>query len=229
MFFFRFFIFLFISGFIFLSCTHQQGLWGTNKSFQDLKAKSQQYQINYQNRKSSSLILAIHGGLIEQGTSQLLYAIAKSDYSFYEFKGLVAPDYNSKILQSGYLHLTSHKYDDPKLIELASQTNFCLSLHGFPAKKTQVDFCLGGQNGKLRKKLAKALQREFPQLKTCELCCPPYLGLHQNNVVNLCQSKGVQIELSPNIRKILISPPKKPIAKRLIKTLRLFLANTTNQ
>ncbi len=219
MFFFRFFIFLFISSFIFLSCTHQKGLWGTNKSFQDLKAKSQQYQINYQNRKSSSLILAIHGGLIEQGTSQLLYAIAKSDYSFYEFKGLVAPDYNAKILQSGYLHLTSHKYDDPKLIELASQTNVCLSLHGFPAKKTQVDFCLGGQNDKLRKKLAKALQSEFPQLKTCELCCPPYLGLHQNNVVNLCQNKGVQIELSPKVRNKIINTQTGSQFKRKLANL----------
>ncbi len=207
-----------------LSCSTSKGLWGRNKSFKDIQKnykQGEEYEINKSFKKGAPLIIAIHGGRIEEGTSELLHAVAQDNFSYYEFKAKAAPDYNPQILQSGYLHLTSHRFDDPDLIQLANKSNYCLSLHGYPATKAKADFCVGGGNKKLRVKLVSSLTKSFPDLKTCELCCPPYRGLHKNNVVNLCKQKGIQIEMSPRLRrKLKDNSGKNQLRERLVTVLR---------
>lgn len=193
------------------SCSSYTGQWGRHQSFADFQQKNvegRDYKIRSRHKPGRPMVMAIHGGKIEVGTSELLYSVVEGDYSYYELEAKVAPDYDKSILQSGYLHLTSHKFDDPALLKIARQTKKCLSLHGYPAKKTGVDFCVGGGNEELRKNLVEALEREFPLLSSCELCCPPYLGLHDNNVVNQCLNKGAQIEMSPKVRALIINRPK---------------------
>lgn len=198
-----------------------KGLWGSNQSILDIEQRAKRdkdYEIISWFRPKTPLVLAIHGGKIEVGSGELAEAVANKKWSLYHFKAIAAPDFDSKILQSGFLHLTSHKFNEPLLIEMAKKSKYCLSLHGFPAEKTKVDFCVGGGNEELRKKLVSKFNKEFPQLKTCELCCPPYLGLHQSNVVNLCVNKGVQIEMSPKVRKKIVE--SKSFKQKLSRTIK---------
>jgi phage replication-related protein YjqB (UPF0714/DUF867 family) len=215
--------------FLLVGCATYQGQWGRNKSFHHLQknnVEGRDYIIKTRLVPGKPMVMAIHGGRIEVGTSELLQAIVKSDFSYYELEAKSAPDFDESILQSGYMHLTSHRFDDPKLIEMASQSNKCLSLHGYPAKKTEIDFCVGGANEALRKQVVDLLKQNFPNYSTCELCCPPYLGLHKNNVVNKCQDQGAQIEFSPKVRRLIYSQESlgsQPLKEKIAAILRQAL------
>lgn len=181
-----------------------KGQWGRLKSIVDLERNSKRdkdYEIVSWYRPGKPMIIAVHGGNIESGSGELAEMVAGRDWSLYHFKGITAPDYDGEILQSGYMHLTSHKFSEPLALEMTKKAPVCLSLHGFPAKKHKVDFCVGGKNEKLRKEIVKELSKKFPRYKSCELCCPPYLGMHDENIVNRCKKFGVQIEMSPKVRR----------------------------
>ena len=155
-----------------------------------LKKEGQDFEIKLRTGTSDSLVMAIHGGTIEPGTSELADATAGEKHSYYSFSGLV-DDYLS-------LHLTSTEFDEPRLLVLTQQAKNCLGLHGL--KNDQIDFCIGGANVEKRKRYLKLLSQKFPKWRTCELCCPPNLGTSSNNIVNKCQFSGVQIEMGSSLR-----------------------------
>ena len=164
-----------------------------SSSFKELslqKKEGQDFEIKLRTGTSDSLVMAIHGGTIEPGTSELADATAGEKHSYYSFSGLV-DDYLS-------LHLTSTEFDEPRLLVLTQQAKNCLGLHGL--KDDQVDFCIGGANSEKRKTYYKMLSQKFPKWRTCELCCPPNLGTSLNNIVNKCQFSGVQIEMGSSLR-----------------------------
>lgn len=82
-----------------------------------------------------TIILAIHGGGIEMGTSELALATAgytcgfnsapntPETYDFYLFEGLL----NSG---NGRLHVTASHFDDPVALELVGNAVKCISYHG---------------------------------------------------------------------------------------------------
>ena len=164
-----------------------------SSSFKDLsllKKEGQDFEVNLRTGTTQSLVMAIHGGTIEPGTSELADATAGEKHSYYSFTGLV-DDYLS-------LHLTSTEFDEPRLLVLAQQAQNCLGLHGL--KDDQIDFCIGGANAEKRKRYFKLLSQKFPKWRTCELCCPPNLGTSSQNIVNKCQFSGVQIEMGSTLR-----------------------------
>lgn len=138
------------------------------------------------------LIMAIHGCQIEPGTSELAQSIAGKDLNFYNFCGK----------KTEGLHITSTNFDEPGLIEMTMNSQSCLSIHGY--RGDEADFCLGGRDDELRKVILEKLRSEFPQFTTCDLCCPPLLGLAHKNPVNRCQNQGVQIEMSPRVRRTIL-------------------------
>ena len=155
-----------------------------------LKKEGQDFEIKLRTGTSDSLVMAIHGGTIEPGTTELADATAGEKHSYYSFSGLV-DDYAG-------LHLTSTEFDEPKLLVLTQQAQNCLVLHGL--KDNQIDFCVGGANAQKRKSYLKLLNQKFPKWRTCELCCPPNLGTSSKNIVNKCQFSGVQIEMGSSVR-----------------------------
>lgn len=209
----------FVWGCTSISKQKQKGEWGRLKSFNDLLKKNKpcDYKIEMGEVSGSPLVMAIHGGKIERGTGELARAIGEyKKSSFYIFTGKKAPDYFYKTAQSGHLHITSHRFNDPKLMELAGRSPFCLSLHGYPS--SQVDICIGGNGSlKIKKRLLMELEKNYPEFTSCISCCPPYLGKHPKNVVNLCKQQGIQLELSPRLRKKIISSSlfKKDLAQFL--------------
>lgn len=215
--FYRYFLFIPLGLLLIAGCKTREsyGKWGRVESFNQLisSAKESDYSKTIIDNKADILVMAIHAGSIESGTGELAQAISKyAPVNLYLFSGLFAPDYNQEVLQSGYMHLTSHKFDDPQIIKLAQQSKLCLSLHGYPSN--DHDICIGGGADS---KLKQLFKDRLTSYKTCIDCCPPYLGKNPKNVVNRCQQKGIQLELSPVIRNKILND--KAFRKELAKSL----------
>lgn len=154
------------------------------------------YQIVVNDVSSPITIMAIHGGRIERGTSELLNTMS-SEFNKYAFEGM-------KEAGNFDLHITSANFDEPKAMDLVSRSKDCLSLHGYIGKKgAKAAFCLGGQNEVLAQKIAnnlKILGDDFDILFPCDA----YPGKHENNIVNRCENAGVQIEMNSALRDALI-------------------------
>src|SRR5690606_18299970 len=103
--------------------------------------------------KDRQLVMAIHGGNIEAGTTELAEAIAGKRMGYYSFVGL-HPD-------SRHLHLTSTHFDEPRLESLLAEATRCLSVHGSYGR--EADFCVGGGNASARALFTQVLKTKFPE------------------------------------------------------------------
>jgi len=136
------------------------------------------------------VILAIHAGGIEMGTSELAEAIAGNDFSLYLFEGF-AP--NGLVL-----HITSTNFDEPRCLELVKKHDSSLSLHGFSRTQSDPQIYLGGTDLPLVHQLLEALNQNG--FRT-EINSGKYAALDPANICNRTISgKGVQMELSGELR-----------------------------
>lgn len=143
-------------------------------------------------RQSDVVVIAPHGGGIEQGTSELAVAIAGQSLSLYVFEGL-------KGAGNADLHVTSSNFDEPLGVDLVNQTRTVLAIHGERNDKVEVIY-LGGLDqvlgAVLGEKLASAgfvVQRHKK---------PSMQGIAKANICNRGSSgKGVQLELSKGLRR----------------------------
>lgn len=175
-------------------------------NFADLAAQNRagvDYQIELAERPGAGVVMAFHGGLIEPGTTELARSVARDDLSFYTFMGLKNGEANGVFFTASDLHLTSAHFDEPSLLALARAKDFGLALHGYGGE--DADFCVGGANAEKRRELVASLRVAFPALRACELCCDPYNGVSKKNPVNLCARQGVQVEMSPTVRRQVLS------------------------
>lgn len=203
---------------------------GDQDHYQDFSSMTQSnvegedYLVRIKNNNSNILVTAFHGGYIESGTSELAIAISENTFDLYSFEALKPGDMHKDSFTSSTLHITSTRFDDPKLLSMLPEKDFCLGLHGFGGQ--EADFCVGGGNELERKNLVKLLSEHFPQLKSCELCCPPFNGVSKKNPINLCKNQGVQVEMSPDVRKEILSNPV--FLKNISTSFKAFLSPLQN-
>jgi phage replication-related protein YjqB (UPF0714/DUF867 family) len=106
--------------------------------------------------ETEKIILAIHGGGIEPGTSEIALAaagyhpatLAPSDdgqglHDFWIFEGLLP-------LGNRCLHVTASNYDDPIALELVQNAQRCVSLHGCSDDQAKGKIQIGGLDHELR-------------------------------------------------------------------------------
>jgi phage replication-related protein YjqB (UPF0714/DUF867 family) len=140
-------------------------------------------------KKSLAAIIAPHAGGIEPKTGLIVRSIARTDYSFYCFRGLKSkcnPD----------LHIASHRFDEPRCLKLIANHKRVVSIHGCDVEGERV--FLGGLDNSLIEILLSELSRVGI---TVEPSDPKYSGTHPNNICNRGQTKrGVQLELSIQFR-----------------------------
>lgn len=139
------------------------------------------------------LIVAPHGGNIEQGTSELTKLLAQQgDYDYFSFEA-TRPSNNTQ------LHVTSTHYDDPTLHQMIKGRAATISIHG--AKGDDQIVFLGGAKSDLR----DAIQSQLESRGFVVQVPPEYLGgLNENNFINKNEnSTGVQLELTTALRKAL--------------------------
>jgi len=143
-------------------------------------------------RASPLVIVALHGGGIEPGTSEIAHAIAGDDHSLYCFESLK---------QSGneIMHITSHDFDDPLCLDLVSRTQVVVSIHGCSGEGKRASIFLGGRHTQLKERLSDELEKAgFPVAPGMG----PYPGQHRDNICNLGRSgAGIQLEVSLGIRR----------------------------
>ena len=149
------------------------------------------------NRHSNVLIFAPHGGNIEKGTTELTKAIVnKGNYDYYVFNG-------TRNKNNSQLHVTSTNYNDPDLINRNYNKDISISVHGAGQSQGKNTVLIGGRDEKLIQLISKELstfkfnvQRSLGHLA----------GIDTNNVVNYNKKgQGVQLELTPDLRKSFFS------------------------
>ena len=135
--------------------------------FASLKAANVEgldYSREVYDRGSQVSVFAVHGGDIERATSRLARGIAGRDFNLYLFNGWLGKE-------SGRLHVTSSRFDDPDALRLAAASALGLSLHAQADSGSWI--CVGGAN-----KSAAAP------------------GTSPKNIVNRASAGGVQLEIT---------------------------------
>jgi len=164
------------------------------QSFSELAGKElegRDYCIRVQDRASDTVVIAIHGGGIEPGTSEIAEAIAGEELSFYTFEGIRTEGNRD-------LHITSHRFDEPQCIALVSASLRVISIHGEDTQSPVV--FLGGKDIDNLLALRELLTaRGFISQKHKD---PNLQGLDHKNICNRARNGcGLQLELSNGLRR----------------------------
>lgn len=140
-------------------------------------------------------IMALHGG-IEAGTFEIGRAVAAAaGASFYAI--LMPADV--------WWHVPSTKFDprhSPGLTRFLTHVDAVASLHGFGRPGFERTLLLGGQNRPLAGRFGDALRSVRRLAVVDDLTSIPknLRGVHAANPVNLPSRRGVQIEMSSDVR-----------------------------
>jgi len=155
------------------------------------------YKIEYRDRGSQILILAIHGGKIERGTAEIAYRIAGQEYSFYSFLGI-------KTRGNKDLHIASLKFDEPRCRAAVAAVEIAVSIHGHNDDQNEF-VMIGGLHGEIVPALKTELEDAGYAIN------PPGSGpggISLENICNRCRGKkGVQFEISRKLREHFESQP----------------------
>jgi phage replication-related protein YjqB (UPF0714/DUF867 family) len=175
-------------------------------------------------RYSPFAVVALHGGGIEPGTTELAQAIAGNDYSLYCFESL-------KTSGNELMHIPSHDFDDPLCLDLISTAQVVISIHGCSGEGKGASVFVGGRHEQLRARLSDSLH------KAGFLVAPGagrYLGQHRDNVCNLGQAgTGIQLEISLGVRRKMFAGMRRqdrkitqPAFDQFVQAIRLVLHTT---
>jgi phage replication-related protein YjqB (UPF0714/DUF867 family) len=151
------------------------------------------YAVHVKNRgRSTVAVIAPHGGGIEGRTSEIARLIAGDEHHLYLFEGLRTTGDNFDCL-----HLASHRFDEPRALDLISGCDTVVAVHGYAAPGPDV--LLGGLNGRLKGEVARALAESG---FSCVTDGHRFPGTDPLNICNRGRSgEGVQLELSEQFRK----------------------------
>jgi phage replication-related protein YjqB (UPF0714/DUF867 family) len=167
------------------------------------------------NAETQKLVMAIHGGGIEAGTSEIALATAGFDpatlmpsvdglgiHDFWLFEGLL-PQGN------GRLHVTASNYDDPIATELVRNANRCISLHGCTDNQANGRIQLGGLDFELRDIVLEELNAAH--LEAEKATNPMLDGSRPDNVANKTRTGGcAQLEMGTSFRRSLFGTNTRP-------------------
>jgi phage replication-related protein YjqB (UPF0714/DUF867 family) len=162
------------------------------------------------NPEGQTVVLAIHGGGIERGTSEIALAVAgyhpatfvpAADclglHDLWMFEGLLSS--NSK------LHVTSTNFDDPIALKLVQISKRCLSLHGLDNAPGGSDIQIGGLDAELSNIVLEELTAAGISAAVAN-----QEGTNGSNPKNICNKTtigaGVQLEMVETYRESLFAP-----------------------
>ncbi len=154
------------------------------------------YEIEVKETDSNVTVMAIHGGKIEKGTTELAYAIAShNNYNYYSFLGL-------KRTNNFSLHVSSDEFAEAYAMEMISKSKETLSIHGCDGEEEFT--YIGGRDTKLKKRIKESLTKFGFTVKKEN---PKDLaGISPDNIVNRnIDGRGVQLEISEGLRSRFLS------------------------
>jgi phage replication-related protein YjqB (UPF0714/DUF867 family) len=144
--------------------------------------------IEWRRGRSGLVVMAIHGGGIEPGTTEIAAAAAGRKHGFYSFTG-------TKPVGNRTLHISSRLFDEPIGIHAATSAETVATVHGCKGRETTV--YLGGRDEFLKKTVKAALQEAgFTVAESGR-----FPGISVQNICNRGRSgRGLQLELSRGLR-----------------------------
>ncbi|MCF8053543.1 MAG: poly-gamma-glutamate hydrolase family protein [Desulfobacterales bacterium] len=146
------------------------------------------YRIDYRRGASGIAIMAIHGGGIEPGTTEIADAVADRDHSFYSFTG-TKPNGNWR------LHISSRCFDEPIGRRMAETARIVVTIHGCQGSEAGV--YLGGRHHGLKRAVSAALEAAGFSVAADSR----FPGKTRQNICNRGRSgRGVQMELTRELR-----------------------------
>ena len=163
------------------------------ESFAELAAREtngRDYRIRALERVGSPVIVvAPHGGGIEIGTSELAELVAGPDHSLFLFEGLKPYGGNRD------LHITSHRFDHPHCLAMASARDVTLAIHGCRGNSR---IFVGGLDTALTALLARHLTGAGLE---ASVDGHRYPGRHPLNICNRsARGRGAQLEITRDLR-----------------------------
>ena len=163
-------------------------------NFSHLKAheiEGVDYRISSLDTCSDVSIIAIHGGSIEKGTTELAQGLAtKGYYDYYSFQGIKKSNNLS-------LHITSTNYDEPIALNLVGKSSKTISIHGCVGESKET--YIGGLDTELAQKIKENLQAAGFIVTN-----PPASlgGIEESNIANRnLNGRGLQVEVSKVLRE----------------------------
>jgi phage replication-related protein YjqB (UPF0714/DUF867 family) len=161
-------------------------------SFADLalhEAQGKDFGVRRVERPSAVVIIAPHGGMIEEGTSEIAMLIAGAEHSLFCFEGLKPYGQNRK------LHITSHRFDHPECVGMTARRDIVVSVHGCMGAS---QIFLGGLDTLLTARLAEELAAAgFDAVRDGHR----YPGRHPLNICNRgARGMGAQLEITHDLR-----------------------------
>ena len=174
--------------------------------------------------ETQKIVMAIHGGGIERGTSEIALAVAGYHpdtlvasvdddlglHDFWLFEGLLPSD-------NGKLHVTASHYDEPIATELVQNARRCISLHGCSDIQANGKIQIGGRDLELRDIVLEELTiAGIP----AEITTNPMLdGDLLDNIANKTKILGcVQLEMGTSYRSSLFGTNTQPQRKKTTNT-----------
>ena len=146
------------------------------------------YRLPVRDENSVTACLAIHGGAIEPGTSEVASDVAAASYqSYYSLEGIKASN-NSD------LFIASTNYDEPQLLALMGGIRFAFSFHGVNGTAGVAESFVSGLDSYNRDAVISSLTLAG---FTASNATSEGDGNSFGNIVNkTTRSAGVQIEMS---------------------------------
>lgn len=184
------------------------------------------YQYGSRNPSSTILFAAIHGGNIEEGTTEIASNCAGGNSSspqhdFYSFDGKKPA--NNTLYDNDSLHVTATHFNEKSGITRINNATKAIVLHGARnptsseksaegfGTNTKIIF-VGGKDEALKSAVKAKLEEYFPQalviIPTSQSSSylKGYLGTSSSNFCNRTVSgKGVQLEMTWDFRKTLFT------------------------
>jgi phage replication-related protein YjqB (UPF0714/DUF867 family) len=192
------------------------------------------------NAETQKIVMAIHGGGIEKGTSEI--ALATSGYhpatlipavdgyalhDFWLFEGLL-PSGNGK------LHVTASHYNDAIATELVQNARRCISLHGCTDKQADGKIQIGGRDHELRQIVLDELTTA--RIPAAIATNPLLDGSSPDNIANRTKIRGcAQLEMGTSYRASLFEVDTRAQRKhttnkkfwRLVRALRKAMSRVS--
>jgi len=174
--------------------------------------------------ETQKIVMAIHGGGIEPGTSEIALAVAGYHpdtlvasvndnlglHDFWLFEGLL-PSGNGK------LHVTASHYDEPIATELVQNARRCISLHGCSDTEANGKIQIGGRDHQLRDIVLEELKiAGIPaEITTNQML----RGESLDNIANKTKILGcAQLEMGTSYRSSLFGTNTQPQRKKTTNT-----------
>ncbi|MFJ7269434.1 poly-gamma-glutamate hydrolase family protein [Streptomyces sp. NPDC099050] len=133
--------------------------------------------------------IAIHGGGIEAGTSEMAYEVSGggTTMAYSDFKGL-------KTSGNTALHITSTLFDEPLAVALVAASSRTISFHGYAGVDGYAETALGGLDEELGARIRKALLSAGFRVTDAP---SEIAGSDPTNICNEnLRTAGVQLEIS---------------------------------